>query len=218
MDVFKFDIKSRTNTRASRNFAAFVFVWSTNVAISFLSSCTLSIAMVLSLSWFVVSFQRLTTAYQQGFAISRQRCLVKASARGPWRTAPWTPTGAEGSGWETLFFSIAFLRVSQRIWQKWSKSPYWFPVPNNSWRSDSVSILETKSHLQLSARNSLRSLNSDALANKCFLMNKATYFRNAVLNTEVFQRLLYFYNHYRGSIGYYWHHFWEVQMCVFNAP
>jgi len=34
----------------------------------------------------------------KGFAISRQRYLVKASARGPRKTAPFSPRGAEGSG------------------------------------------------------------------------------------------------------------------------
>jgi len=37
-----------------------------------------------------------------GFAISGQNYLIKASARGPWRTAPWTSRGSEGPDWATL--------------------------------------------------------------------------------------------------------------------
>jgi len=42
------------------------------------------------------------SVHQQGFAISRQSYLEKASVCGPRRTILWPPRGAEGSDWETL--------------------------------------------------------------------------------------------------------------------
>jgi len=66
-------------------------------------------AVVLKLSWFVARFQRLSTLvapcssikianFILGFALSRQSYLVKASAPGPRRTAPWPLRGDEGAG------------------------------------------------------------------------------------------------------------------------
>jgi len=43
-----------------------------------------------------------------GFATSRQSYLVKVSARGTRRTAPWPPREAKGSGWENLIYTFRF--------------------------------------------------------------------------------------------------------------
>jgi len=74
-------------------------------------------AVVLNLSWSVAHFQRLSTLvtlrssievpnFVLGFAISRQNYLVKASARWPRRTPPWSPRVTEGPGLETLALGI----------------------------------------------------------------------------------------------------------------
>jgi len=49
-------------------------------------------AVLLNLSWSVAPCSSIkTSSFVLGFAISRQSYLVKASARGSWRTAPWGP-------------------------------------------------------------------------------------------------------------------------------